>query len=155
MSTHTLFNEKLIFFDKIPSDNFSAIKILGDELVKAGYILPAYIKTVSKREIDFPTGIALRSSGVAIPHAAPENNVLKDGIAVLRLKKPVIFHSMEDSEDKLSVSIIFMLALREANGHISMLQKLFRIFQQNDLMQKLLIADNTEKFQTLMLENMQ
>ncbi len=154
MDLNSLVNERLIFLDYEAADSQSAIQSLGSELVNAGYIKPSYTKAVVLREQDFPTGILLQSLGVAIPHATPEDAVLKDGIAILRLKTPIIFHSMEDPENLVTVSMVFMLALQGANDHISMLQKLFGIFQQDELIQSLLRAKDVKSFQKLMIEHL-
>ncbi|MBB5335514.1 PTS sugar transporter subunit IIA [Pectinatus brassicae] len=152
MDLNSLLNKKLIFFEAKPKNDVEAIKILGDKFIEEKYIKPEYTKTVVEREKNFPTGIVLESLGVAIPHASPENNVLKDGIAVLSLKEPIIFHTMEDADNEVAVSIVFMLALKENNEHLSMLQKLFKIFQNNELIKKLAIVSSAEEFHKYITE---
>ena len=146
MDLNILLDKNLIFLNEEPKDDIEAIKILGNKFIEEKYITSEYTKTVIEREKNFPTGIVLESLGVAIPHASPENNVLKDGIAVLRIKEPIVFHTMEDADNKVAVSMIFMLALKDNNEHLTMLQKLFKIFQNDGLMKKLAIVSSTEEF---------
>ena len=154
MDLNSLVNDKLIFLDQEAADNLAAIDCLGKEMVNAGYIKPDYTQAVAPREAAFPTGLALQKMGVAIPHASPKGDVLKDGIAVLRLRKPIIFHSMEDADDLVTVRMVFMLALQTSDDHITMLQKLFGIFQQEELVQELLQATDAKTFQDLMVKHL-
>jgi PTS system galactitol-specific IIA component len=151
MDLKSLVNDQLIFLDVDIKDNMEAIETLGQQLLKSGYINMQYIKGVRKREVEFPTGVALQHMGIAIPHATPEGNVNKNGIAVLRLEHPVMFHSMEDADEQVSVAMVMLLALKDANEHIDMLQKLFSMFQQSEIMEQLLQVSTSKKFQQVMI----
>ena len=74
---------------------------------------------------------------------------------VCRLTEPVYFHSTEDADDTVPVSMIFMLALKDANEHIDMLQKLFTMFQQEEQVEKLLTASTADDFQHAFLSALQ
>ncbi len=154
MDIADLIKEELICLDGQADDDKTAIKTLGDMMVHQGYIKTAYVIAVSERENDFPTGVALQNAGIAIPHATPADNIFKNGIAILRLIRPVEFHSMENPDDVVSVKLIFMLALKNANQHLSILQKLFGIFQQEKLIQKLQETINKDEFCKIMVDNL-
>ncbi|MBU2701381.1 PTS system galactitol-specific IIA component [Sporomusaceae bacterium BoRhaA] len=154
MDIADLIKEDLICLDGQVDDDKTAIKTLGEMMVHQGYIKPAYIIAVSERENDFPTGIVLKNDGIAIPHATPADNIIKNGIAVLRLTRAVKFRSMENPDNVVSVKLIFMLALKRANQHLSILQKLFGIFQQEKLIQKLQETKNKDEFCKIMIENL-
>lgn len=135
-------------------DEQAAMAVLGAILIKNGYISEGYIKDVVKREKEFPTGITLAGSGIAIPHATPAGNVRQNGIAILQLAQPIVFHSMENAEDVVSVDIVFMLALKDSDQHIAMLQKLFGLFQMDRVMRILQNTTDKEELRNTVLENL-
>ena len=56
-------------------------------------------------------------------------------VAVATLKEPIEFNSMGGGkEDKLWVKIIFMLAMKDGNEQLPMLQSLMDIIQDNELL---------------------
>lgn len=152
MDLKSLVDDKLIFLDIDIKNNIEAIETLGQQLLENKCINMQYVKGVCNRELEFPTGVALQHMGIAIPHATPEGNVYKNSIAMLRLKHPVVFHSMEDPDELVSVAMVMLLALKDANEHIDMLQKLFAMFQQNEIMNQLLQVPTAEEFQQVMIE---
>lgn len=84
--TETLLDKNIILLDISAKDNIDAIKQLGQILVNNKYIDASYTDSVIEREASFPTGLALTNAGIAIPHASPNNNIQKNGIAAARLK---------------------------------------------------------------------
>ncbi|WP_199883896.1 PTS sugar transporter subunit IIA [Anaerosinus massiliensis] len=136
------------------SDRKAAIRKLGQCLLEKGYIKPAYIENVLKREVNFPTGIKLLKNGIAIPHASPEKTVVKNGIAILQLADSVVFHRMENSDETVAVNLIFLLALKESNQHLTMLQKLFAMLQEESCIDVLLNSSNEEEIKNLMLSKL-
>lgn len=155
MELTKLLDREPIFLDTRVQSDKDAIHRLGKVLEESGYINDKYIDAVLAREVEFPTGLQLSQQGIAIPHATPEGNVAENGIAVCRLTEPVYFHSMEDADDTVPVSMIFMLALKDANEHIDMLQKLFTMFQQEEQVEKLLTASTADDFQQAFLSALQ
>ena len=155
MELTKLLDREHIFLDTRVQSDTDAIHRLGEVLKQSGYINDKYIDAVLAREVEFPTGLQLSQQGIAIPHATPEGNVAENGIAVCRLEEPVVFHSMEDADDTVPVSMIFMLALKDANEHLAMLQKLFTMFQQEEQVEKLLTASTADDFQQAFLSALQ
>jgi len=80
----------------------------------------------------------LHNAGIAIPHATPEENVLRSGIAVVKLLSPVDFHSMENPEDTVAANLVLFLALKDQQLHLEILKKLFLSLQKPELVQKLI-----------------
>ena len=146
MELTKLLDKEHIFLDTRVQSDTDAIHRLGEVLKQSGYINDKYIDAVLAREVEFPTGLQLAQQGIAIPHATPEGNVAENGIAVCRL---------EDADDTVPVSMIFMLALKDANDHLDMLQKLFTMFQQEEQVEKLLTASTADDFQQTFLSALQ
>lgn len=137
------FNIDIINTSMTAQNDDDAIKKVGAILKNAGYINEKYIESVIGREKNFPTGMQLNGTDVAIPHATPEGNVLKNGIAVAKLSKPMKFHSMEDPEETVEAEFIFLIALKDSGQHLEILKKMFTSFQ-NAIVIKALKDSKTE-----------
>lgn len=152
--TETLLDKNIILLDISAKDNIDAIKQLGQILVNNKYIDASYTDSVIEREASFPTGLALTNAGIAIPHASPNNNIQKNGIAAARLKNPIKFYSMENPDEKISINMIFMLALSSSTEHLDVLKKLFIAFQNQELVSQLKVCQNKEIFLKLLADNL-
>ncbi len=142
---------------KCPLDAESAqdaIQKLGKLLLEAGYIKAEYIEAVMEREKNFPTGIALAGAAIAIPHATPAGNVLKDGIAAARLANKVEFHSMEDPDDTVEAELVFMLSVKDPGQHLDVLNALFTTFQNEDVVDKLIKSNKAQDIYTILKDNL-
>lgn len=154
MSEKALIHENIIALDMQADNKENAIKQLGQLLVDNEYINPSYIDGVLEREEKFPTGLVLANAGIAIPHASPNNNVMKNGIAAARLVNSVKFHSMEDPEQQVDVNMIFILALANSNEHLEVLKNLFVAFQNEDLVKALEASKEKITFLNLLIQNL-
>lgn len=154
MLNENLLCENIINLNISADNNVDAIKQMGKMLCDNKYINNSYTQSVIERERTFPTGLVLASAGIAIPHASPDNNVFKNGIAAARLTKPVKFHSMENPDDEVEVDMIFMLALASSNEHLDVLKKLFIAFQNQTLVNALKHSQNKAEFLKLLTNNL-
>ena len=148
-----LFNEKIIKMNVTAKDSTDVIKQLGNILEQNNYINNSYIDSVLEREKSFPTGLALSKAGIAIPHASPDSNVFKNGIAAAHLTKPVKFFRMEDPDSQVDVDMVFMLAL-SGNEHLDILKKLFVAFQNEDLVESLKNSTDKQSFLQMLINNL-
>ncbi len=122
-----MLNEELIMLNLDVTNREEALREIGERLLNQGCVKESFIDAIIKREKDFSTGIQTKSIGVAIPHTDVQH-VNKASIAIGVLDKPVVFQNM-GSDDEIEVSIIFMLAIKEPEQQLTMLQKLVNIFQ--------------------------
>lgn len=107
------------------------IRILAARLERLGYVKSSYADAVVKREQSMPTGLPLeREDNVAVPHTDPEH-VLKPGIALATLQQPVIFANMEDPDEAVPVSYVFMLAINDKDRQIETLQEVMGVIQDD------------------------
>ena len=99
------------------------------------------------REQEFPTGLPTEPVGVAIPHADPDN-VLKSAVCVGVLTEPVSFTQMGiDTSLRVDAPLIFMLAIKEKEKQVVMIQQLVEMIQNPNLLTSLTAAkDSTEVF---------
>ncbi len=127
-----------------------AIRAAAAPLLAAGKITPDYIDAVIDRENEFPTGLPA-ALGVAIPHADPEH-VLEEGISIVTLENPVIFHGMGAPEEKIEVYLLFFLAIKDGASQVEILQQIVSIIQDEMVLHKIKDAKSTEKVYNLLNE---
>lgn len=137
MEDDGFFNDAIINPEMTAESDSDAIKKVGAILQEAGYVNEKYIEAVLEREKNFPTGMQLMGTAIAIPHATPEGNVMKNGIAVAKLTKSVTFHSMEDPSETVESEFIFLLALKDSGQHLAILRQMFTSFQNPDVIKSL------------------
>jgi PTS system galactitol-specific IIA component len=123
-------------------DSTDAITQLGKLLVKEKYVKDTFIQAVIEREKVFATGLPTPETQVAIPHTDPEH-VHKTGIAVGVLPDPVSFGEMGNPDSKVSVNIVCVLAVKEADFLVSLLQELVAIFQDAEILNQIVTASST------------
>lgn len=146
-----LFDKKVILFDQNPSTKNEALTELANNLCKVGVVTKEYTPAILKRESNFPTGLMTQTIGVAIPHCDPDK-VIAPQIGFMSLKEPLTFHQMGDNA-KIPVHIIFMLALKQSNSQLTMLQKLMALFQNQKVMSTLRNINSTDEFISVMKKN--
>ena len=124
------------------------INASGSYLLEKDYIQADYITACIDREKDYPTGLLMNNGiGIAIPHANYQL-VKSDAISLVRSSKGVEFGQMEDSDLKVSYQLIFNLALSTSNQHLTILQRLFALFQDE------IFVDNCQNLSCLQVEQL-
>lgn len=118
---------------------------MAKKLNQLGYVKDTFLEAILKREEKFPTALPLEPYIVAIPHVEPEH-VKKPFIAVSRLKNPIEWREMAANENVLNTKFVFMLGFLEYADHVNLLQVLIENFQNKELMDKLIKADDEGKF---------
>lgn len=124
--------------DNVNTD-LDVLAYMGSKLIEKNYVKSTFIDSIIGREKEFATGLDVGFTGIAIPHTDSEH-VNNPVIAVLTLDKPVTFKQMGDMQ-AVEVSLICMLALKEGDVHIEMLQKLMQLFQKEEAIKKIITLD--------------
>ena len=146
-----MFDAKIALFHQEAKDKEEALKLLADEFIRTGVARETFYEGLTTREKSFPTGLSLNNMCVAIPHTDPEH-VNKTQVGFMSLKEPVEFIEM-GTDDKVSqVTMLFMLALKEAHPQLEMLTKLMDLFQNDELMDRFAAVDNFEDYYKLIEE---
>ena len=126
-----------ILVDVKAIDAQDAIGKLTAALVETNHVAPEFAEDVWKREDTFPTGLPTQPLAVAIPHADPDH-VNQSAICVGVLNSPVRFAQMgTDGSAALDVPIIFMLAIKEKEKQVEMIQQLILLIQSPQLLDEL------------------
>lgn len=113
------------------NDKIEILTALGQKLCETGYVKQSYIKAVCEREIVFPTGLPTEGIGIAIPHA-DSMHVNEKAMIVGILKEPAKFQVMGSLDEFVDVELIFMLAIKEPQSQLEMLQKLIEMCQNKE-----------------------
>lgn len=137
-------DESLIFTNLHAKTNTEVMEQLGETLIKEGYAKESYIQALITREQEFPTGLDVDGVGVAIPHT-DVSHVIKPGIAIAVLEKPIDFIQMSSDDDHVQVEIIFMLAVVNPSEHLGQLQKILAVIQDTAVLNKLLNVKDTKE----------
>ena len=106
-------------------------------LVESGQVSPAFGEDTWAREQSFPTGLPTQPLAVAIPHADPDH-VERSSVAIGILTSPVRFAQMgTDGTTMLDVRIVFLLAIKEREKQVEMIQQLVTLIQTGSLLEGL------------------
>ena len=119
-----------------------AIQCTAKELYKKGYVKEEFARFCIEREKVFPTGLNTEIP-IALPHTESQY-VNESSICFLRLKKPVDFVNMEDSEHYVAAQYVLNLAIKESKKQVPMLAKVIETFQDVGFLNELSKKDLAE-----------
>jgi PTS system galactitol-specific IIA component len=123
-----------VLVDMAARDACSAITLLNSTLVQSGNASEEFAADACTRELTFPTGLPTLPFAVAIPHADPDH-VNSSAVAVGCLQSPVQFSQMgTDGSAKLDVHVVFLLAIKEREKQVEMIQQLMTVVQNQSLL---------------------
>jgi galactitol PTS system EIIA component len=118
------------------------IRNISGKLLYAGYVRGTFTDAVLARERDIPTGLPLSGKyNAAIPHT-DVHHVVKSGIGLATLIRPVVFRNMISPEETVDVRLVFVLALDQPKSQIEMLQEIARVLQEPDIVNALMHTKN-------------
>lgn len=137
-----------IYYDVLALDNVKtkeeAISYISDYLEGKGYVNKEYVNATIKREHVYPTGLATKPIGIAVPHSEREN-VIEPAVIMGICKEPIEFCKMEDSKSKMSVGVVFLLALKGENSHLNYLRNIVGYCKDEENLKKLYYAESKDK----------
>ncbi|MCR8966998.1 PTS sugar transporter subunit IIA [Streptococcus zalophi] len=132
------------------SESSEALKYLSQKLLKSGAVKENFCDAILDREKIFPTGLQFDGYGVAIPHT-DSDYVNENKIAVMTLREPVTFTQMATSNQKVNVKLIIMLAIKNPQMQLDMLQKLIVLLQNANLVNQILSYQSHQKQEVVKL----
>jgi PTS system ascorbate-specific IIA component len=123
----------------------SAVRLAGGALAAAGIALPAYSGEMI-RMIEENGPYVVIAPGLALAHARPGPEVLRDGLAIVTLETPVDFgHPYNDP-----VSVVLALAVAEGDAHIALVAELANIFNDSSAVADLAAATSIDDVRAIM-----
>ncbi len=103
-----------------------AIKIGTDMLVASGAIEPRYYDNIISKVKEMGPYIIL-APGLAMPHARPEEGVIKTAFALVTLKEPIFF----DGEDE-GVKVLITLSGSSSDEHMQGIMEITQVLEDED-----------------------
>jgi PTS system ascorbate-specific IIA component len=123
LSLRTALNEDSVQARVVVSSWEQAVQEVGRLMVGAGYVQEGYIEAM-KRTIRELGPYSVIAPGIAMPHARPEDGVIKAGFALLTLATPVNF----GNEANDPVDIVIGFAAKDKTSHIMALREIAMFF---------------------------
>lgn len=120
-----------------------AIETTAQPLIKNGKIKYGYIENIIKNIKELGPYIILLP-GVAMPHARPDENVIESSLSLLKINKGVSFS--ENTED---VKLMFVLAAKDSNSHIDIIEQLTELLGDDEKIERLMNAETVEEVENL------
>lgn len=116
-----------------------AIQFAGEQLVKMGYVEPAYIDGMFEREKLVPTYLG---ESIAVPHGTIEakESVIKTGIVVCQYPAGILFGEDEDDIAKLVIGIA-----AKNDEHINVISTITNALDDPDAIEALVSSDDINK----------
>lgn len=122
-----------------------AIKKSGRVLKDNGYIKEEYIEDMINAVEELGPYIVIIPH-IAIAHARPSDNVLKNGISLITLKEPVEF----GNKDNDPVYLIFSLCARSHRSHLKVLENLSTVLVDEEKVQLLKDSKNIDQVYSIL-----
>ncbi len=143
MLRQSLVENNAIKLHQTANDWQSAIKIAVDLLEQAGCVDPRYYHNIVKG-IEAHGPYIILAPGLAMPHARPEDGVIKSGFSLVTFKNNIFF----DGEDE-PVRMMIALAGSDANAHMEGLVQITQVLDDPDSetgvnIEKFIACQNTD-----------
>ncbi|HEX2980449.1 MAG TPA: PTS sugar transporter subunit IIA [Anaerolineaceae bacterium] len=119
-----------------PLTNVEALTLMGNKAVEAKWAKPGFVEAVLAREEKYATGLHTAGVEVAIPHADPEWTI-DPGMVIGVCDQPVVFQPMGGLGGDVHARFIFLLAIPDAEAHISFLQALAGFIEDGERLSEL------------------
>lgn len=109
-----------------------AVALAVQPLIDIGAVESRYLQAIYDMHREIGPYYVL-GEGIAMPHARPEEGVIRTALSLVIVSDGVEF----GSEDNDPVSIIFALAAVDSHSHIEMIASLSHLFCDDEAVQKL------------------
>jgi PTS system ascorbate-specific IIA component len=137
---NTLLTEKTIKTKIEARDWEAAVDNVGQLMVDTGLVETSYVEAM-KRTIRELGPYSVIAPGIAMPHARPEDGVIKPGFALITLSKPVNFGSSANDP----VDIVIAFAATDKEKHIAALADIANLLSNEKLVKKIRDSDSKEQ----------
>lgn len=114
---------------------------LSANLLAKNLVTTDYPQAVKDREEKFPTGLPTEPIGVAIPHTDAQF-VKTNAVSVGILSTPIMMMVMGSENDKVEVSIIFLLSLGQSNKQLNILKRIMTVVQDQEMLNEFKTASD-------------
>ena len=141
--------QKFIYCTFAEDNKEALLRSMSRILFEHGFVKESYYEAVVEREKHFPTGLPTKGISVAIPHTDCIH-VEKEGFLVGVLEHPVCFEIMASAQEYVNVELVFMLAIKDPEKQVIMLQRLIALCQDEANLQLLKSGENLAEIEKLL-----
>lgn len=117
-----------------------AVRAAGRLLVQSQAAEEAYIEAMVRMTEEMGPYIVI-TTGIAIPHARPEEGALKVGFAAVQLDPPLPF----GNPDNDPVFLVIGFCTPDASAHVALLSRLARIIGQDGFLEHVKVAHTADE----------
>ncbi|MGX7350229.1 PTS sugar transporter subunit IIA [Dolosicoccus paucivorans] len=140
-----LINQDTIQIVDFVDDWKKAIQLSAQLLLDREVIEPRYIDAMINRAEELGPFFHL-GSGIALPHARPEDGVNEVGLSLLKVKEPVLL--LDDESHPIKVFIT--LASPDNETHLEALSSLTQILMDKEKLNALLEAETSQEIEDIL-----
>lgn len=125
---------------------------IGEDLHKKEYVTEGYLKGITEREANFPTGLATQYLNIALPHSDPEY-IKEPFIYIVRNTKPIQMLQMGDNAE-LKCNYFFFLGINDPGNQVGLLAKMMELFMDAQFVETFKAIDDDEDMYELIKNKM-
>lgn len=122
--------------DKV-EDYLQAIKISCELLEQEGIVEKRYYDAILKKIEEYGSYFCIADK-ICIPHARPEEGVIKEGISILKLNNAVDFMGKD-------INIFFTLAAKDNKSHLHIIKKITEVCMNKEKLNKIINSKNEDE----------
>jgi ascorbate PTS system EIIA or EIIAB component len=127
-------------------DRESAVRAAGELLTASGVVEPRYVDAMCDA-LETLGPYCVIAPGIALPHAKPDDGVLRTGISLVTLQDPVSFgHEANDP-----VHVVIALAPRDKEAHLAALQELAGRLDDREVVDRISQATDVDEVYGLLV----
>lgn len=131
-------------------DAQQALRVLANAFVEGGVVKESFVQAVLDREKVYPTALPAAPFDIAIPHTVSAH-VIQPSMAVATLAHPLEFQQMGSPDITLHPQILFMLAISDPKEQITLLRRIMKLLQNEQLLQQVKDASTPEEIMELLV----
>lgn len=141
-----LLPREAILLNLAAGDREAAVRAAGELLTATGVAEPRYVDAMCDA-LETLGPYCVIAPGIALPHAKPDDGVLRTGISVVTLENPVTFgHEANDP-----VVMVIALAPRDKEAHLAALQELAGRLDDRELLDRISQATDVDEVYGLLV----
>ncbi|MCK3655238.1 PTS ascorbate-specific transporter subunit IIA [Pasteurellaceae bacterium Macca] len=126
MLKQSLIENNAILLNQRASNWQEAIKLSIDLLIKSGAVEPRYYDNIIAKINEMGPYIIL-APGLAMPHARPEEGVIRTAFSLVTLAEPIYFDG-----DDTPISVLLALAGSDSDTHMEGIMEITQAFDDED-----------------------
>ena len=142
MNLRELLRPPLVAVDVAVDDWEGAVRAAGNLMVAEGSVEPRFVDAMIRVAHEFGPYIVV-APGIALPHARPEDGVIRASISVITLATPVNF----GNPDNDPVNLVIALAAIDNKQHIQGLADLAAVLGEPDNVVRLKTCKTAQEVQ--------